>query len=43
MKTDSEVRLNPLSAPRRNHTLAALRELLNDTETTYSGTEMVLE
>ncbi len=37
-----EVRLNPLSAPRRTRALAALCELLNDTETTYPGTDLVL-
>ncbi len=38
-----EVCLNPLSAPRRTRALAALCELLNDTETTYPGTELVLQ
>jgi hypothetical protein len=37
-----EVRLNPLSAPRRTRALAALCELLNDTETTFPGTDLVL-
>ncbi|MHB8312166.1 MAG: putative transposase [Candidatus Dormibacteria bacterium] len=37
-----EVCLNPLSAPRRTRALAALCDLLNDTETTYPGTKMVL-
>ena len=37
-----EVRLNPLSAPRRTRALAALCGLLNDTETTYPGTDLVL-
>ena len=37
-----EVRLNPLSAPRSTRALAALCELLNDSETTYPGTELVI-
>ena len=37
-----EICLNPLSAPRRTRALAALCELLNDTETTYPETQMVL-
>jgi hypothetical protein len=36
------VALNPLSAPRRTRALAAIRELLNDTETVYPGTSLVL-
>ena len=34
--------LNPLSAPRRTRALAAICELLNDTQTTYPGTDLVL-
>jgi len=34
--------LNPLSAPRRTRALAAICELLNDTETIYPGTDLVL-
>jgi len=37
-----EVRLNPLSAPRRTSALAALCRDLNDTETPYPGTDLVL-
>ena len=36
------VTLNPLSAPRRTRALAAICELLNDTETVYPGTNHVL-
>ncbi len=36
------VTLNPLSAPRRTRALAAICELLNDTETVYPGTDLVL-
>jgi transposase len=36
------VTLNPLSAPRRTRALAAMCELLNDTQTTYPGTDLVL-
>ena len=34
--------LNPLSAPRRTRALAAICQLLNDTETVYPGTNLVL-
>jgi len=37
-----EVRLNPLSAPRRTRALAALCDQLNQTETRYPGTDLVL-
>ena len=37
-----EVRLNPLSAPRRTRALAALCDQLNQTETRYPGTSLVL-
>jgi len=37
-----EVRLDPLSAPRRTRALAALREELTATEATYLGTDLVL-
>jgi len=37
-----EVRLDPLSAPRRTRALAALCEELTATETTYPGTKLVL-
>ena len=36
------VELNPLSAPRRTRALAAICQLLNDTETVYPGTDLVL-
>jgi prepilin-type processing-associated H-X9-DG protein len=36
------VTLNPLSAPRRTRALAAICQLLNDTETLYPGTNLVL-
>ncbi|MEX1165256.1 MAG: putative transposase, partial [Nitriliruptor sp.] len=36
------VTLNPASAPRRTRALAALCEQLNDTETVYPGTDLVL-
>jgi hypothetical protein len=36
------VTLNPLSAPRRTRALAAICELLNDTQTVYPGTDLVL-
>ena len=36
------VALNPLSAPRRTRALAAICELLNDTQTVYPGTDLVL-
>jgi len=36
------VQLNPLSAPRRTRALAAICELLNDTQTVYPGTNLVL-
>jgi hypothetical protein len=36
------VKLNPLSAPRRTRALAAMCELLNDTQTVYPGTDLVL-
>ena len=36
------VALNPLSAPRRTRALAAICELLNDTQTIYPGTDLVL-
>jgi prepilin-type processing-associated H-X9-DG protein len=36
------VTLNPLSAPRRTRALAALCELLNDTEPVYPGTDLML-
>ena len=37
-----EVSLNPLSAPRRTRALAALCDQLNQTETRYPGTDLVL-
>lgn len=37
-----EVRLNPMSAPRRTAALAFLCDLLNQTETTYPGTRLLL-
>ena len=37
-----EVRLNHLSAPRRTRALAALCAQLNQTETRYPGTDLVL-
>jgi hypothetical protein len=37
-----EVRLNPLSAPRRTRALAALCDQLNKTRTRYPGTGPVL-
>jgi hypothetical protein len=37
-----EVRLNPLSAPRRTRALAALCDQLNQSETRYPGTDLVL-
>ena len=37
-----EVSLNPLSAPRRTRALAALCDQLNQTETPYPGTSLVL-
>lgn len=37
-----EVRLNPLSAPRRSHALAALCEHLTATQTRYPGTHLRL-
>jgi transposase-like protein len=36
------VTLNALSAPRRTRALAAICELLNDTQTVYPGTDLVL-
>ena len=36
------VTLNPASAPRRSRALAAICEQLNDTETVYPGTDLVL-
>ena len=36
------VTLNPLSAPRRTRALAAICDLLNDTQTVYPGTDLVL-
>ena len=36
------ITLNPLSAPRRTAALASLCELLNDTQTVYPGTDLVL-
>jgi hypothetical protein len=36
------VTLNPLSAPRRTRALTAVCELLNDTQTFYPGTDLVL-
>jgi transposase-like protein len=36
------ITLNPLSAPRRTRALAAVCELLNDTQTIYPGTDLVL-
>jgi len=36
------VQLNPLSAPRRTRALAAICQLLNDTQTIYPGTDLVL-
>ena len=36
------ITLNPLSAPRRSRALAAICDLLNDTETVYPGTDLVL-
>jgi transposase-like protein len=36
------VTLNPLSAPRRTRALAAICQLLNDTQTVYPGTDLVL-
>ncbi len=36
------VTLNPASAPRRSRALAALCQQLNDTETVYPGTDLVL-
>ena len=36
------VTLNPASAPRRSRAIAALCEQLNDTETVYPGTDLVL-
>ena len=36
------VTLNPASAPRRSRALAALCEQLNDTDTVYPGTDLVL-
>ena len=36
------IRLDPLSAPRRTHALAALCEQLNTTTTRYPGTQLVL-
>jgi len=37
-----EVCLNPLSAPRRTRALAALCDQLNQTETRYPGTSLLL-
>ncbi len=37
-----QVTLNPASAPRRSRAIAALCEQLNDTETVYPGTDLVL-
>ena len=36
------VTLNPLSAPRRTRALAAICETLNDTETVYPGTDLIM-
>jgi hypothetical protein len=36
------VTLNPLSAPRRTRALAAICQLLNDTQTVYPGTDLIL-
>ena len=36
------VTLNALSAPRRTRALAAICEQLNDTETVYPGTDLVM-
>ena len=36
------ITLNPLSAPRRTRALAAICETLNDTETVYPGTNLVM-
>jgi len=38
-----DVRLNPLSAPRRTQALARLCEILTDSQTTYPGTDLVLQ
>ncbi len=37
-----QVRLNPLSAPRRTRALAAPCDQLNQTESRYPGTDLVL-
>ncbi|MGH7692995.1 MAG: putative transposase [Candidatus Dormibacteria bacterium] len=37
-----DVRLNPLSAPRRTHALAQLCQLLTDSQTIYPGTDLVV-
>ena len=36
------ITLNSLSAPRRTRALAPICELLNDTQTVYPGTDLVL-
>ena len=36
------ISLNPLSAPRRTRALTAICDLLNDTETVYPDTDLVL-
>ena len=36
------ITLNPLSAPRRTRALAAICDLLTDTQTVYPGTDLVL-
>ncbi len=37
-----DIRLNPLSAPRRTQALARLCEILTDSQTTFPGTDLVL-
>jgi hypothetical protein len=36
------IRLDPLTAPRRTHALAALRDQLNQAQARYPGTDLVL-